>query len=93
MSFSYPIQRALKLDNDKVKMVNEEYYKARSQDLESRYHDSGQFYWVKKTSFLKTKKLFMLNSGAIEISELEAQDIDSETDWKLAEMKYRLMKL
>ena len=26
------------------------------------------------------------------VSELEVQDIDNETDWKLAEMKYRMMK-
>ncbi len=26
------------------------------------------------------------------IPELEVQDIDNETDWELAEMKFRLMK-
>lgn len=25
------------------------------------------------------------------LSELEAQDIDNETDWKLAELKYKLL--
>lgn len=32
------------------------------------------------------------NSGAIIISELEGQDIDNETDWKLAELKYQMLK-
>ena len=41
--------------------------------------------------FNKEKKLFTNNSGAIIISELHAQDIDTETDWKLAEIKFNLM--
>lgn len=72
-------------------MVWSEHLNTRSQDLESRYHDSGQFYWLKSTSFNNDKKLFTDNSGAIIISELEAQDIDTETDWKLAEIKYKLL--
>ena len=34
----------------------------------------------------------MPNSGAIIISALHAQDIDTETDWKLAEIKFKLMR-
>ena len=72
-------------------MVWREHLNSRSQDLEPRYHDSGQFYWLKSSSFVEDKKLFTTNSGAIVISELHAQDIDTETDWKLAEIKYKLM--
>ncbi|WP_452598282.1 pseudaminic acid cytidylyltransferase [Pontimicrobium sp. MEBiC01747] len=91
LEYSFPIQRSLKIDKDKVKMVWEEHLNSRSQDLEARYHDSGQFYWLNTTSFLKEKKLFTSNSGAIIISELEAQDIDTSTDWALAEIKYKLL--
>lgn len=91
IEFSYPIQRALRFENTNVEMVEEKYLNSRSQDLEDRYHDSGQFYWVRIVPFLKDKKLFTKNSGAIIISELEAQDIDIETDWKLAEIKYKMM--
>ena len=28
----------------------------------------------------------------MELSELKAQDIDNEDDWKIAEMKYKLNK-
>ena len=63
----------------------------RSQDFEKRFHDSGQFYWSKVSSLENDKKLFTKKSGAIVISELEAQDIDTETDWKLAEIKYKLL--
>lgn len=91
LEYSFPIQRSLKINDDKVSMVWSENLNARSQDLEPRYHDSGQFYWLKYTAFSVGKKLFTDNSGAIVISELHAQDIDTETDWKLAEIKYKLM--
>ena len=91
LEFSFPIQRSLKIMEGRVKMVWTEYMNSRSQDLEPRYHDSGQFYWLKTSSFLKNRRLFTSKSGAIILSELEAQDIDTETDWKLAEIKYKLM--
>ena len=91
LEFSFPIQRSLKIKNNKVAMVWNEHLNSRSQDLEPRYHDSGQFYWIKTQSFLTEKKLLTNDSGAIIISQLEAQDIDTETDWKLAEIKYKIM--
>jgi N-acylneuraminate cytidylyltransferase len=42
---------------------------------------------------MEKQVLFTDNSGAIELSELEVQDIDNLTDWKLAEMKHRLNAL
>ena len=91
LEFSFPIQRSLKIEDNKVVMVWNEHLNSRSQDLEARYHDSGQFYWIKTQSFLTEKKLLTNDSGAIIISQLEAQDIDTETDWKLAEIKYKIM--
>ena len=91
LEFSFPIQRSLKIKDGKVAMVWSENLNTRSQDLEPRYHDTGQFYWLKSSAFNKEKKLFTDNSSAIIISELQAQDIDTETDWKLAEIKYNLI--
>lgn len=91
LEYSFPIQRSLKIEDNKVKMVWEEHLNTRSQDLESRYHDSGQFYWVKRNNFLEEKKLFTSNTGSYIISHLEAQDIDNDVDWKLAEMKYKIL--
>lgn len=91
LEFSFPIQRSLKINKEKVEMVWPEHLNTRSQDLEPRYHDSGQFYWITINAFLNEKKLLTPNSGSIIISQLNAQDIDTETDWKLAEIKYKLM--
>ncbi|MBA4853653.1 pseudaminic acid cytidylyltransferase [Emticicia sp. BO119] len=90
-SFSFPIQRAFYKENDKIRWVEPNHALTRSQDLPKTFHDVGQFYFFNIYTFLQTKQLLTANSGGIEISELEAQDIDNETDWKLAELKFRLM--
>lgn len=92
MKFSYPIWRSLKKDGNMLKMNWPEYLNSRSQDLLESFHDAGQFYFLKVESFLRDKKLFSDNSGGIVIDDLEGQDIDSFSDWKLAELKYQLMQ-
>ena len=72
-------------------MVYPENLNKRSQDLQPRYHDAGQFYWMNVGAFFKEKKIFTNNSGSIILNELQVQDIDSETDWKLAELKHSLL--
>ncbi|WZL88718.1 pseudaminic acid cytidylyltransferase [Salinimicrobium sp. 3283s] len=88
--FSYPIQRALKFENTRLKFFSPEHENSRSQDLEKAYHDVGQFYFLKIIDFERNKSFFGKQTGGIIISELEAQDIDSESDWVLAEIKYKL---
>ena len=65
-------------------MINPNNYKSRSQDLEETYHDSGQFYWFKSHTGLNSNQKI-----GFEISHLNAQDIDDDEDWKLAEMKFK----
>lgn len=83
--FSYPIQRAFKLNKDNsVSWFFKEYENSRSQDLEEAYHDAGLFYWGYSNIGLNTS-----SRGAIVISELRCQDIDSEEDWAVAESKFK----
>lgn len=92
VEFSNPILRALEFDNEnKLKMIWPEYMKTRSQDLKPAFHDSGSFYWVKTSALLSQKTLFCNNGSAIVLSDIEVQDIDNESDWKLAELKYNLV--
>ena len=90
--FGFPIQRAIKTinENGKMALFQPEYLNARSQDLETAYQDAGQFYFLRPKIVLEKKKIWTNNSGIIEINELHAQDIDTETDWKLAELKYKI---
>jgi N-acylneuraminate cytidylyltransferase len=89
--FSYPIQRALKIEDRRLSMIWPQNLHARSQDLMPAYHDAGQFYWFKVDSFMKQKRLFMDCTVPIEIPESEVQDIDNEEDWKIAEIKYKIV--
>ena len=90
VAFSFPIQRSFKLEGEKISFFYPEYEKQRSQDLEKAYHDAGQFYWSKTNELIKNKSLVTKNSGFLELDEMQVQDIDNETDWKLAELKYTL---
>ena len=92
LPFSVPIQRALTYKEDKIDFLKNEYSLSRSQDLEKSYHDAGQFYWINTQVCLVRKSIITDNSGGIILSELEGQDIDNETDWKLAELKYELLQ-
>lgn len=88
--FSFPIQRAVRLHDSKVAWFNPEHALTRSQDLEPAFHDAGQFYFFNVAAFRKSHRLITDNAGGIVISELDAHDIDNETDWQIAEMKLQL---
>lgn len=92
VAYSFPIQRALHMVEDKIEMIHPENMFARSQDLEPSYHDAGQFYTLTVDFFKKTKSLWGKNTAGIVLSELEVQDLDTLTDWTLAEMKYKLTR-
>lgn len=88
VQFSYPIWRCLDLAEDgSIKRHWPEFENSRSQDLPKEYHDTGTFYWYKTKEWLSGN----VKIGGIEVDETSIQDIDTETDWKLAEMKYRLL--
>lgn len=79
-------------DNNFIEPVDLEGINSRSQDLPIIYHDCGQFYWMKTEKYLKNNDILNNHTRPYFISELEVQDIDNETDWKLAELKYKYMK-
>lgn len=92
LKYSYPIQRALILNKDnKMEMMSPEHIITRSQDLEDTYHDAGQFYWFNVNKLIQSKSLWTNNTGSLEISEMEAQDIDNIEDWKVAEFKFKTL--
>ena len=90
--FSYPPQRGLVIKEDYLVFKQPEFMQSRSQDLEKMYHDVGQFYIMNTEAFLKNGAIMKGKIIPFEIPELEVQDIDDMTDWKLAEIKYQLLK-
>lgn len=90
--FSAPIQRALRRDEaGLISMFHPEHYGSRSQDLERGYYDAGQFYWMRSQACLDRVPTFGGRAGSFVLDETEVQDIDTEADWRLAEMKHRLV--
>lgn len=84
--FGFPIQRAFRVNKKGFLEYREpENAPKRSQDLEPMYHDAGAFYFY---------KLKALNDDTImyEMSENMVQDIDNPEDWRMAEIKYKVLK-
>jgi len=92
VAYSYPIQRCLHIVDGRITMKWPEYQSARSQDLETIYHDAGQFYFARVSQLQIEKDLWMKNSIPLILPETEVQDLDTMTDWQLAEMKFNLLK-
>ncbi len=90
--FSFPIQRAFRVDeNGFLKYREPEHALTRSQDLEPMFHDVGMFYFADIKEMLKNGKLVGNSAAYIEMDEVQVQDIDNETDWEMAEMKYKIL--
>lgn len=89
--YSFPPQRAFVVRNGRVSYQYPEYESARSQDLEPIYHDCGQFYICRKEAFLKYRSLITPDTRPFLMSEDEVQDIDTMTDWEIAETKYQVL--
>lgn len=92
VSFGYPIWRGLQWESNRLLMVWPENIDKRSQDLKEIFHDAGQWYWFLTEALQANKKLMGGNSSGITIDRLQVQDIDTMTDWKLAELKYELLQ-
>ena len=90
-SFSYPPQRGLRLKDGRLEMLDPGNYAARSQDLEKIYHDCGQFFIFRTAALLRDRKLYTEYTLQFMLDETADQDIDTDTDWKIAELKYELL--
>lgn len=92
-SFSYPIFRALKIEeNNRVKLYWPKYRNSRSNDLPNAYHDAGQFYWGDTEKFLKEPALYSADSIPIILPRYLVHDIDTPEDWEAAEKLYMALK-
>ncbi len=90
--FSYPPQRAYVIKDGRLSFKWEQYRYARSQELEPFYHEAGQFYCYNIKDYLAADGAIKDNIIPFILAESEVQDIDTEEDWKMAELKYAMMK-
>ena len=92
VKYSFPPQRALVVRDGNVEFQYPEYEKTRSQDLEPIYHDCGQFYVCKSDVFLDKHSLILPRTQPYVLPEEEVQDIDTMSDWEIAEAKYAVLR-
>lgn len=91
--FASPIQRAFFITSDsRIKMCQPEYYNRRSQDLPEAFHDAGQFYWGRAQSWLSGKSIFSKNSVPIILPNNLVYDINTNSDWREAELYFDFLK-
>lgn len=89
VQFSFPPQRAFIIRDNALEYQYPENASVRSQDLEAVYHDCGQFYVMRPYNILHDVESTM--TMPLIMKESEVQDIDTIEDWKIAEIKYKLM--
>lgn len=93
VKYRHPIERAFRLNKqNKVQLNNPEKESTRTQDLNTNYHDAGQFYWFNTKSLIENTSLLNGNTSAIIMDEIEVHDIDSPSDWQIAELKYKTLR-
>lgn len=92
VSFSYPPQRSYIIDSQgKAVFKYPQFLTARSQDLEKLYREVGQYYVYDIAKFVTMNARILDDIIPIVIDERQAQDIDTDEDWKMAELKYKLV--
>ncbi len=91
--YVYPVERSFKvLDNNGLNMLIPENFNRRSQDLTSTFHDAGQFYWGTPETWVAERPIFSERSTIIKLPTYRVADIDTEEDWKRAELLYKILR-
>lgn len=91
-SYPYPVQRALRTRPDgRIEMVSPNQFAARSQDLEPRWHDAGQFYWATAQTWLSPMPIFERGLPVV-VPRHRVQDIDTPEDWERAELMFHALQ-
>lgn len=81
-----------KNNNNTIKMNFPKYKDKMSQYFKDHYYDSGQFFWINVSSFLKSKNIVTKNTGAITLPGIMCQDINTKEDLLQAKFKYQFLK-
>ncbi len=94
--FSFPVQRALKAVHTEsgpgLAPMYPEFIRSRSQDLEEAFHDAAQFFWCRPKALEAEAPVFSPRSIPITIAPERVQDIDTEYDWRRAELMFQALR-
>ena len=59
--------------------------------MENIYFDAGQFYFGYAKTFADKKPIFSEDSTLVVLPEINVVDINTQNDWEIAEMKYKIL--
>lgn len=90
VKFDFPPLRSFYISESKLFYKWPDFEKSRSQDLEELYHDAGQWYFLRNKDSFHTS-LVKRSTYPFILDPIRVQDIDSISDWKLAELKFQLL--
>ncbi|MDI1291029.1 MAG: pseudaminic acid cytidylyltransferase [bacterium] len=89
--YPYPVQRALTMGlGGTLAFAHPEYAGSRTQDLDERWHDAGQFYWGTARAWLDRLSI-LDNAVGYAVDGSLVCDIDTEEDWRRAEQLHRIL--
>lgn len=93
-AFAHPVERALRISSGGyLEMMNPEHFLTRTQDLEVKVFDAGQFCWGTRAGFLDgAAPLLGRSTAPVVLPVLRGWDIDTEDDWQFAEFVYKHIK-
>lgn len=90
-AFPSPVQRSLRLDATQcLSFAEPENALKRSQELEPRYHDVGQFLGGRVGALREHDAVLFGKCRPVFIPRVDAVDIDTEEDWEFAEKLHAL---
>jgi pseudaminic acid cytidylyltransferase len=86
-TFDAPVFRGFCMQpQGSLAMLFPEHAGTRSQDLPQVLHDAAQFYWGRSEAWLLQRPGLAEDSTAVLVPRWRVQDIDSEEDWRRAEL-------
>jgi N-acylneuraminate cytidylyltransferase len=84
-----PLDRSLKLDDSGfIKMCDDAFAESRTQECSHYYYDAGQFYLGTAEAWMKNAGFYERKVASVELSRLQAQDIDTAEDLVLAKLLF-----
>jgi len=91
--YPHPTERAFYLKGKKnyISFLNKKNANRNTQSFKKNYHDAGQFYWAKKSVWLKSHSIHN-NSIGYKIPKYRTIDIDDYEDWLKAKVLFKGLK-
>ena len=93
VEFSHPIERAVLMNNcGLITESRPNFSNARTQDSKKYYHDAGQYYWGRQSSWTDDEPIIGKSSIGLPLDRYSVVDIDEENDLLLAEILFKYRK-